>query len=324
MRQWIERAAGWIQGRGLRRDLLRLSDRIGEQSEQMAALASYVRQLGSARDDGHGYPPGHFYSPIPAPDDIARRIAAGPSPIDARELDLDHDGQAARLEALAAHYGSLPFGEAPAPGRRYHFANDFFAYGDAVFLHCFLARYRPGRIIEVGGGYSTAAMLDSQDALALRSAMTVIEPWPERLWSLLTLPGDDDRIDLVQAPVQALTPRAFATLHAGDLLFIDSSHVLKCGSDLQFLLFEVLPTLPPGVFVHFHDIFYPFEYPRDWLEEGRFWNESYALRALLAGSRSWAIELFNSYVGEHFADFLAERMPLVTRNVGGSLYLRKR
>jgi hypothetical protein len=115
----------------------------------------------------------------------------------------------------------------------------------------------------------------------------------------------------------------FMSLQDGDLLFIDSSHVMKCGSDVQFLMFEVLPRLRVGVVVHFHDVFDSFEYPEDWLLKGWYWNESYALRAFLSYNAAWEIYLFGNYAVKTFAEFFKQKMPLCLENPGGSLYIRR-
>ena len=115
----------------------------------------------------------------------------------------------------------------------------------------------------------------------------------------------------------------FLSLKAGDFLFIDSSHVLKCGSDLQLLMFEILPLLPSGVFVHFHDVFYPFDYPTEWLKEGKYWNENYFLRAFLSYNSDWSVSFFNTYVALAFNAFIKDKMPLCIKNSGGSLYIQR-
>jgi hypothetical protein len=115
----------------------------------------------------------------------------------------------------------------------------------------------------------------------------------------------------------------FERLDAGDMLFIDSSHVAKAGSDVNFLVFEVLPRLAPGVLVHFHDIWYPFEYPRQWLDEGRAWNESYLIRAFLMFNPAFKIVLYNAYVTRFHQDYLAGAMPLYLKDTGGSLWLQR-
>jgi hypothetical protein len=113
-------------------------------------------------------------------------------------------------------------------------------------------------------------------------------------------------------------------LRSGDVLFVDSSHVAKIGSDVNSLFFDVLPNLAPGVVVHVHDIHYPFEYPKDWVFEGRAWNEAYLLRAFLTMNTDYEILLFNSYLSCFHIDEVAQLMPGWRINPGGSIWLRRR
>ena len=108
----------------------------------------------------------------------------------------------------------------------------------------------------------------------------------------------------------------------GDILFIDSSHVAKIGSDVVYLMTEVLPQLRPGVLVHFHDVFWPFEYPEEWVQEGRAWNETYMLKAFLQFNERFRILLFCSYLALHHRAVLEQHLPLALKNSGGSLWLR--
>jgi hypothetical protein len=89
------------------------------------------------------------------------------------------------------------------------------------------------------------------------------------------------------------------------------------------LIFNVLPQLPRGVFVHFHDVFYPFEYPSTWLAQGIYWNEDYVLRAFLSYNSEWAIHFFNTFVPVAFKEFLENKMPLCLKNTGGSIYIQR-
>lgn len=116
----------------------------------------------------------------------------------------------------------------------------------------------------------------------------------------------------------------FDGLNEGDLLFIDSSHVVKYKSDVNFLIFDILPNLKSGTFVHFHDIFYPFEYPLEWLKEGIYLNESYLIRSFLAYNSGWDIYFFNSYVHTMLNNFLKINIQLYYNHPGGSLYIRKK
>ncbi|MBF0510802.1 MAG: class I SAM-dependent methyltransferase, partial [Candidatus Omnitrophica bacterium] len=115
----------------------------------------------------------------------------------------------------------------------------------------------------------------------------------------------------------------FDELGENDILFVDSSHVSKTGSDVNHILFNILPKLNKGVLIHFHDIFYPFEYPKPWVLEGRCWNEDYLLRAFLSYNNSFEIVVFNTFLEHFHEDWFKENMPLCLKNKGGSIWLRK-
>lgn len=272
-----------------------------------------------------GWPPGHYYSPLPDLDqlrlDEARVFAPPASSL--RGIDLDVAGQLELLETIAPHANELRFQDARCPEFRYYYENDYFSYGEAVILFCLLRHLRPRRIIEVGSGFSSALMLDTvTHSPTIDCSLTFIEPYPDRLQSLLH-PGDGERITLVESRVQDADLAGFEALDAGDVLFIDSSHVSKVHSDVNHLLFEVLPRLKAGVLVHFHDIAYPFEYPKAWIYEGRAWTEAYLLRAFLQYNAAFRIRFFNSYLGQFHADRVGAMLPLFMRNPGTSLWLEK-
>jgi predicted O-methyltransferase YrrM len=270
------------------------------------------------------FPAGHYHSPIPDKNEVIAYVASRRQPpMDLPDVRLDKEAQFKLLGEYARFYEELPFPEKEDGRCRFYYDNGWFSYADAIFLFGFLRKHSPRRIIEVGSGFSSAVMLDTAERFfSQRPVITLIEPNPDRLNALLR--GDDrERVRVVNRRVQEVQSELFLTLQAGDLLFIDSSHVLKCGSDLQVLMFEILPLLPPGVFVHFHDVFYPFDYPSEWLEEGRYWNENYFLRAFLSYNSEWSVYFFNTYVALAFGDYIRDRMPLCARNPGGSLYIRR-
>jgi predicted O-methyltransferase YrrM len=274
------------------------------------------------------FPPGHFYSPHPDPAEYAAcpdTMAEPPlDPARLRGLDLNGAEQFATLQSLTPFYDEQPFGEHPAPGLRYHFDNIFFTHADALSLYGLMRLGRPRQIIEVGSGFSSCVMLDTNERfLNGECRLTFIEPYPDDRLAGLTAGVDRSRFDLVQSKVQNLDPALFERLRAGDMLFIDSSHVAKAGSDVNFLVFEVLPRLAPGVLVHFHDIWYPFEYPRNLLDDGRAWNETYLIRAFLTFNPAFRIALFNAYLTRFHRQYFAEAMPLYLKNRGGSLWLRR-
>jgi predicted O-methyltransferase YrrM len=272
---------------------------------------------------------GHYYSPIPSLKDV-RHDEARIFDRSLRELpgvDVDDAGQVALLEELSRFYPEQPFTVRPDTRNRYHVDNSWFAGADGLFLHLILRSTRPRRVLEVGSGFSSLVMLDTNERFFDNAIeLSFVEPNAERLLSRLR-PGDERLARIVERRVQDVDPSLFRELEAGDILFVDSSHVSKVGSDLNHLLFSVLPEIAPGVLVHFHDVPYPFEYPKDWVEYGFAWNEAYVLRAFLQYNSDFRIRLWNDYVGLFHADLLQARMPLCTTSVGfgvgGSLWIER-
>jgi hypothetical protein len=257
-------------------------------------------------------PPGHFYSPLTSPADTRRA--------------LQHDGTAPGVDlhetaqlALAARL--RPILDAPFPGPRYEAGNPVFCAADAAVYRAILRDLRPSRVIEAGSGYSTAAALDEADSGPELAGLhvTCIEPCPARLLSLLQ-PGDHDRVTILHQPVQDVPFSAFDALRAGDILFIDSTHVVKAGSDVVHLVLAVLPRLAPGVIVHVHDVFWPFTYPDEWLREHRDWTEAYLIHAFLSGNDGWEILLFSSWLWQCHPESVPGRLAGLAP---GSLWLRK-
>lgn len=271
-------------------------------------------------------PPGHYYSPIPSLDEVRRDEARifGQVPRQIEGIDLREPAQLALLEQLALHYADMPFQEQPAPGLRYHFDNPSYAYSDGIVLHCMLRQLRPRRLIEIGSGFSSCVTLDTNERFlggALQA--TFIEPYPALLMSLLRH-DDHARVTIHPRRLQDVDLEVFGQLQAGDILFIDSTHVSRVGSDVNCLFFDILPALSPGVVIHFHDIFHPFEYPKEWIYFGRAWNELYLLRAFLQYNSAFEVMLMNTFMAHFHRDFFVEHMPLCLKNTGGSIWLRKR
>ena len=271
-------------------------------------------------------PLGHFYSPTVNPEEVAARqeVIFDRSRGFLPGIDLNESDQLDWLRRIAAHYRDRPFADQPVDGLRYGYDNDQFGVGDATVLFGMLRHLRPGRVVEVGSGHSSALMLDTSDRFLDRSvAFTFIDPFPDRLYAMS---GKENLAahEVIERPVQSVPLDVFAGLQSGDILFIDSSHVLKTGSDVGYLLFEVLPVLQNGVIVHVHDIHYPFEYPEVWvLEQNRSWNEVYAIRAFLQYNSVYSILYFNSFMAMHHREEVGRRMPQVLDGPGGSLWLRK-
>ena len=269
-------------------------------------------------------PPGHFYSPIVSPDfvrqyedaifDTTSRELAAIDLHEARQLDL--------LEKLAVFYADLPFTAERQKGLRYYYNNEYYSYTDAIFLHGMIRHLQPKRIIEIGSGFSSAVMLDTNQLFFDRQMdLTFVEPYPERLHAILQ---EDDRIQLLEKNIQEVPPEFFGTLEENDILFVDTSHVVKTGSDVNYILFNILPNLKKGVYIHFHDVFFPFEYPKEWvLDLKRCWSEDYLLRAFLMYNNTFTIRLFSTFLIRYHPTWFEQHMPLCLNNAGACLWLQK-
>ncbi|WKN40712.1 class I SAM-dependent methyltransferase [Tunicatimonas pelagia] len=268
-------------------------------------------------------PPGHYYSPIPDIDYVDKNYSRITKRLENYAgLELRNESQKDLLISMSRFYSDIPYQEEKQPDYRYYFNNSFFCYGDAILLYCMLRHVQPNQIIEVGSGFSSSIMLDvNQHYLSRSMKLTFIEPYPERLNTLLK-PEDTSQSCIKKGFVQDVEVDFFRNLERGDILFIDSSHVSKAGSDLNYFLFQVLPILQDGVIVHFHDIFHNFEYPLEWIKQGRAWNESYLLRAFLQYNDAFHILLFNAYQGKYESQWMNQHMPLFMKNPGGSIWLQ--
>lgn len=270
-------------------------------------------------------PHGHFYSPLPSKEDEEKYCANKPVDVDS-SIRLNIDEQLALCNEMKKFYNPWMFAETESGlgqngNTRYYYENKFFSYGDGIILNMFLRKTHPKRIVEVGCGFSSAMMLDTCDMFAELGDVdfTFIEPEPER--RLLKL-VDAREINLIKSNLQDLSPDLICgALECGDLLFIDSSHVVKLNSDVMFIFDRILPNLKKGVYVHFHDVVYPFVYPDCWVREGRFWNEVFFLKQFLAYNDSWKIVLWPVML--HQKNLIQDIFPLINRNIGGSLYLQK-
>lgn len=272
------------------------------------------------------YKPGHYYSAVPDPLEIIRRkdqiYKKDQTPL---AIQLNMDGQVNFLQEMAASVASFPYGDnSPAnESLRYKKGNNFFGTGDALALFLMMRKFRPSNIIEVGSGYSSSVMMDTNMVFFNNDIrLHFIEPYPDRLFSLMR-DSDKDRVKVDTKCVQDIPVEIFSSLNENDILFIDSSHVSKIGSDVNFLFFQVLPALRKGVLVHVHDIHYPFEYPENWVDYGMYWNEAYLLRAFLMYNSGFEILLFNDFIHKNCKARVTGIHPQYDSIAGGSFWLRK-
>lgn len=274
--------------------------------------------------------PGHFYSPFPDLDDLTTRADVVFAPqATFPGIDLRVEEQLKRLDEFANLAATFPWAERAQPNLRYHYANRPYAHGDGLFTAAMLTQLRPRRLVEIGSGYSTLLALDVRDRLVESDPdvlqITSVDPYPRRLRELL---GDErpERFTIVEQTAQQLDVSLIDSLSSGDVLFIDSTHVAKAGSDVNRIFFELVPRVAPGVFVHIHDVFANFEYPREWVYQRRAWSEAYVLRAFLQFNSAFDVEFWGAWLVEHHRDRVeAHRQvfaPALT-NPGASIWLRR-
>jgi hypothetical protein len=232
--------------------------------------------------------------------------------LDARRAQMSFwfdaiDGFAADLEKI---------GGEPPPAPRWN--QDWFPRADAAIAYTITRTIKPARIVEVGCGHSTRFFARAADDGGLDSRITAIDPSPRADLAGL------DRVELCPTTLQGAGEAPFAKLAAGDVLAIDSSHILMPGTDVDMLLNRVLPSLPAGVYVHIHDIFLPDPYPEDW--EWRGYNEQQGVAPLIAGG-GWSVEFASHYAVTRMADRVADgvlgRLPLKPGAREASLWIKK-
>ncbi|MDQ3006443.1 MAG: class I SAM-dependent methyltransferase, partial [Chloroflexota bacterium] len=249
---------------------------------------------------GYHIRPIHYYEPLPdfcqiQPQQITRRR-------DYSTINFNLAQQQELLRRLGGLYQSelASIADKSAP-EGFDFCNPYFAGLDAALYYALIRDLKPKRIIEIGSGYSTRIAMK---ALAVNAAegragkMTCIEPYPEPRLTEAAL-----EIELVQMCVEDVGVEFFSQLSANDILFIDSSHAASFGSDVCFELLELLPRLNSGVWVHIHDIFFPHDYPAEWLIQKRIaFNEQYLLEAFLSFNQSYSVQAANYWLALEHSD----------------------
>jgi hypothetical protein len=265
--------------------------------------------------------PDFFYAPVFAPADLFAEVWAGTFP-DCGTWDLDAQRAFLReTPSYAAELSALPYERPEGDTTAFYWGNDQFSHSDASLYYAILRRFRPGRIVEVGAGHSTKLAARAVRGNGSGRILCIDPHAPEWLARL------DAPVEVQANPVQETPDETFLGLVSGDVLFIDGSHIVKTGSDVNHLFLRILPRLPKGVIVHVHDICLPFEYPRYWSEEALcYWNEQYVLAALLANSTKYEILVGVHYLQRADVSSLGPYVPAVPGVMagGGSLWLRVR
>ena len=246
----------------------------------------------------------HYYQPVFNPHDLAETIWTKSDPLCG--IDMNVHGQLTLLRSFTTYSGELqaiPISE-PFEGYTFFYNNNFFESGDAEILYSMVRHFKPKKVIEIGCGYSTRLMKHALDknreegAVAEQICIEPYEmPWLEQL-------GVDK---IIRAKVEDIDLGLFDELEEDCLLFIDSSHTLRTGGDVYIEYLRILPRLQRGVIIHIHDIFLPFDYPRQWVVSyRRFWTEQYLVQAFLTFNPEFEILAALRYLATyHFEEFAA-------------------
>lgn len=277
--------------------------------------------------------PAHFYEPVPDTRTLRDDLWAKPSALVGVRMNGPKQLELLErvVEPFKDEYDRFPLDRTSDP-HEFYLDNGQFLGVDAEVLYALVRHFRPRRIIEIGSGYSTllsasAIRRNGRDDSQYTCEFVAVDPQPPSF--VIDTPGVSR---IVRTAVQNVDVADLTDLGRNDILFVDSSHVLRIGSDVQFEYLEVLPRLPIGVLVHCHDIFLPTEYPKEWIKRRhRFWNEQYLVQAFLAFNDSFEILWAGSYLHHHHPDHLARAFRSYCRNgkwnqrawQPGSLWLRR-
>jgi hypothetical protein len=246
-----------------------------------------------------------FYQPIPILQGISKNAWEERLPLNQLTVDKEEQISFAKLliNNCKQEFNLFPYSKTNI-NWQYFSNNNNFTCIDGEIYYSMIRKFKPQRIVEIGSGYSSFL---AYQALQKNQSGTLccIEPYP-RDFFLEKMPSD---IKYVKQRLENIDLSFFNSLIDNDILFIDSSHVLKMGSDVEYLFFHVLPKLNKGVIIHFHDIFYPFHYPKVWLLENRyFWNEQYFLLSFLMYNDTFKILLSNSMLHDWEPTYLQENI----------------
>ncbi len=274
--------------------------------------------------------PVHFYEPIPDTRTLPQSLWEHPSEMvgvrfeDQAYLDLLRTFH----EDFHHEYTSFRLEPSSNP-HEFYLNNGFLSAGDAEILYCMVRHFQPRRILEIGSGYSTLLMIQAlKTNLASTPGplpqLTCLDPYPRPFMQGI----QDSMPEVIRFHKESIESSGwdiFQSLGANDILFLDSSHVVRIGSDVVKILLEVLPRLQAGVLVHLHDIFLPEEYPEIWVKQmGRFWCEQYLLQAFLAFNQRFRIVWPGAYMRLRHPHEVEKAVPSfhADRNWMGSFWIR--
>jgi len=304
----------------------RFREKLDIPASKFLKMMEEAKAFGQNAQVGAHSPAGHYFSPVVDPAQIedyyARSSTTSVDELRAGGIAIDIEGMNAFWKANRSFIAKSPWTNCADSGHRYFYDGGPYPRGDANTVRAMMNHFRPKRVIEVGSGFSSAAILDTAEELGLDAfTLTCIEPYPQRLKGQLR-ESDYARVEILEEGVQTVAIERFDALEAGDICFIDSTHVLKTGSDVHHELFRIIPRLKPGVMLHFHDCRFPLEYSRKQVFEKNYsWNEVYAVRALLMHSTKFRIFFWGSLFEKLNPQLVRNTLFEYARNPGSALWI---
>lgn len=271
--------------------------------------------------------PNHYYFPIP--DTTTLKDNLWQKEYELVGIDINDKGQIDMLSNFSLkfkkEYESFPRNKTSVP-HKYYINNGWFGSVDGEILYCMIRHFKPKKIFEIGSGNSTylsaQAILKNKEDNDYECELVVFDPYPNEVLRA----GFPGLSRLIPKKAQDISLSEFNKLLENDILFIDSSHVLKIGSDVQYIYLKILPMLNKGVVVHVHDIFLPAEYPKKQvLEDYVFWTEQYLLQAFLTFNDNFEVLWAGSYMHLRHPDKLEEAFSSYRRDKiwPASFWIRK-
>ena len=272
--------------------------------------------------------PNHFYEPVPDTRKIKNDFWDKGSQLIG--VDMNEKKQLELLDNFVSEfkkeYENFPKNKTLIP-HQYYVNNGAFEFMDGEMLYCMIRHFKPKKVIEIGSGFSTYLMVqaisENKKYNEGECELISIDPFPNKVIKK----GFSNFSKLIEKEVQDIDFSFFNQLGENDILFIDSSHVLKIGSDVQYELLELLPRVNKGVIIHFHDIFLPAEYPKEWvLNNCLFWTEQYLLQAFLAFNNCFEVLWAGSYMYLRHLELLENAFGIHnSKAIGpGSFWIRRK
>lgn len=253
----------------------------------------------------------HYYSPIPDTRELSEKKDIWERETELPGLHMNIEKQLDLLQNIFPSYQrecDFPLEKTPIR-HEYYVNNGAFGFVSAAAYHCMIRHFYPKTIIEIGSGNSTyvsarASTMNQADGVATK--LISVEPYPNQVLK----EGFPGFAELITKKAEDIGVDFFSQLEDRDIVFIDSSHVVRIGGDVVFLYLEILPRLKKGVIVHIHDIFFPKHYPKDWVIRNRyFYSEQYLLQAFLTYNRQFEVLWCGSYIYLKFFDMLKSTFP---------------